>query len=328
MENNNSTFKADIGTDEILAQNEQETRKPLIKKVQYDVRHYLDTMLPDGVDEKSLTIRLLPFSPEGGVPFHKIWIHTVRVNKEFSKSGWKQFVCPKHNGFSDKCPYCESQEAIRKEMENEKDEIKRKRLSDMEFKNRAREFWVVRCIDRDHEEDGVKFWTFPHSRKNDGIYDKILNIFKKRKESAEKKGKTMNIFSLENGKDLEVTIKKDTNGKSVYSIVDSDETSPLSENIELANKWIEDPVKWNEVYTVKPYELMEIAMSGRVPFYDKEQGKYVAKMSLEEYREQQMAKEANAEAKFESEIPQEAKEIEKVAISQTVSADDEDDLPF
>lgn len=321
-------LKADIGTDEILAQNEAETRKPAVKKVQYDARHYLDTMLPEGVDEKNLTIRLLPFDPQGGVPFHKIWIHTVRVNKEFSSSGWKQFVCPKHNGFSDRCPYCETQEKTREQIKTETDEVKKKRLSDIEFKNRAREFWVVRCIDRDHEEDGVKFWTFPHSRKNDGIYDKILNIFKKRKENAEKKGKTMNIFSLENGKDLEITIKKDTNGKSVYSIVDADETSPLSEDIELANKWIEDTVKWNEVYTVKPYELMAIALEQKVPFYDKEKGIYVPKKTREEFLAEQLAKESSDEAKFESEIPQTAKEIEKVATSQAVSADDDEDLPF
>lgn len=329
-------FKADIDLDEVLAQSEQEKKSTFTKKkVEYDAKHYLDTILPNGVQEKSLTVRLLPFSPEGGLPFHKIWVHTVRVNKEFASSGWKQFICPNHNGYGKPCPFCEMQEKTKELLKNETDEAKRKQLSNIEFANRAREFWVVRCIDRDHEEDGVKFWTFPHSKKNDGIYDKIMNVCRKRKESAERKGKIMNIFSLENGKDLEITIRKDSNGKNVYNIVDSDETSPLSEDVELANSWIENTMKWDDVYVIKPYDFLSIALEMKIPIYDKEQGCYVAKKNFEEYIAEKKAKENDANEVFEEEKPDSVKSFEeKIATKESNGynsqqvIDDDDDLPF
>ena len=154
------------------------------------------------------------------------------------------------------------------------------------YMNRAKEFWVVRCIERGHEEDGPKFWLFPHSKKHDGVYDKIINIFKRRAEAAKKKGNECNIFSLVDGKDLDITLSRSSDNKRVTSIVDSDERTPLSENIELANKWIGDSKKWDDVFKVKPYAYMEIVLNGKVPIYDKEKKCYVEKLSSEEFKEQ------------------------------------------
>ena len=331
-------LKADIGVEDIMSQNEELDKTAFAKKVTYDAKNYLDTKLSKGQTEKTLVIRLLPFSPEGGSPFHKIYMHTVRVNKEFAASGWKIFACPKHNGHNKPCPFCELQEQTKALMENEHDEAKKKQYSSIEFANRAREFWVVRCIDRAREEDGVKFWVFPHSKKNDGIYNKIFNIFKRRSEQAIKRGKQMNIFSLENGKDLEVTITKDSNGKNVYTIVDSDEISPLSTNIDLANEWISDEKKWDDVYTIKDYNYLSVILEGKVPFFDKEKGCYVAKKDIAEYLAEKQEKEDAAISEFEQSLPQSVKNIENgfvEDIAETIQQeekatanDDDEDLPF
>ena len=43
---------------------------------------------------------------------------------------------------------------------------------------RSRMFYIVKVIDRDAEEDGVKFWRFKHNYKNEGVLDKIFPIWK------------------------------------------------------------------------------------------------------------------------------------------------------
>ena len=58
-----------------------------------------------------------------------------------------------------------------------------KRYGDIEFLNKVKEMWIVRCIERDHEEDGVKFWLFNSSKKKDGVYDKIMNLAKIRAQN-------------------------------------------------------------------------------------------------------------------------------------------------
>lgn len=314
-------FTADISAEEILIQNESLNKH--FNNVKYEPKNYLDTRLKANETEKTLTIRLLPYSPEGGTPFHKIVMHTVRVNKELSDSGWKQFVCPNHNGFNKPCPYCETAKKAHELMKDIVEPVEKDRYKKIEYSNRARDMWVVRCIDRDHEADGVKFWCFSTSYKGDGVYDKIMNIFKRRSEQAKKKGKDMNIFSLTEGKDLEVTITRDSNNKSIYTIVDSDETSMLSDDIELANSWISDEKKWTDVYSVKPYDYLAIALQMKVPFYDKTLNKYVEKKTTEEYVKEQNEKDAQT---FENNKSDEIKAIENA--SDTSIPAESDDLPF
>lgn len=265
------SFNVNINPSEILAQNAQEAMPSTKMKNKFDLKNYLNTRLSDNEVTKTLTIRLLPYDKNGGVPFHKVHMHQVRVNKEVSASGWKTFPCPIKNKLGEVCPYCE-QSASARECESQTiDEVKKKAYHEIAFESRAREFWIVRCIERGHEEDGVKFWLFPVSRKNDGVYDKIFNLFQQR--SA--KGK--NIFDLNNGKDLLITVTRDSNGKSVINIADDDELTPLSDDYDKAVSWLNDEKKWNEVYPVKPYEYMAIVMKGGVPYYSKEKGGYVDK---------------------------------------------------
>ena len=167
------------------------------KKTEFNEKNYLQARLKPGETKKSLTIRLLPFSPEGGSPFKKVFIHTVKVSKELSPGGWRTFVCPTHNKMGDKCPFCEVSAKAKEFRFNTDIEVEKKKYGDIEFMNRAKPAWIVRCIERGHEEDGVKFWLFNDAKSKKGVYNEIMTIYDERKKAAEKKGKTSTMKKAE-----------------------------------------------------------------------------------------------------------------------------------
>ena len=286
-----NTLGVNIDANAVLEQlqKEQETYVPK-KKTEFSVKNYLQARLGPEESSKTLTIRLLPFSPEGGTPFHKVFVHTVRVDKEVSPGGWRMFVCPAHNDIEGRqkehCPFCETSAKAREMKFSATTELEKKKYGDVEFMNRAKEAWVVRVIERGHEEDGVKFWLFNNSRKKDGPYDKIMNLYKQRWEAGQAKGKENNIFDVNNGKDLILTLSKDSNGKTVIQVADDDERTPLSENYEEAKAWIEDKRTWSDVFTTKPYEYTSIIVCGGIPVWSKEKQGWVEKTQMEEYKKE------------------------------------------
>lgn len=330
----NKNFSVNIDDDAVKNQYEQEQKQP-VKKTQFDTKNYLQARLGSNEDTKTLTIRLLPFSPEGGSPFKKVFMHTVKVNKEVSPSGWKTFVCPTHNKkdgavMGDKCPFCETSAKARELKSKSLDEPTKKKYGDVEFLNRVKEMWIVRCIERDHEEDGVKFWLFNSSKKKDGVYDKIMNLAKIRSEAAAKKGNVYSIFDLNNGLDLIVTLSRTSDNKTAVQIIDAGLPSPLSEDFELGEKWIHDNKKWDEVYTVKPYEYMAIIAMGGVPVFNKDENRYVDKEELDKVKEEA------EKQRIDETLTEPTKDFSDIAESSGVNIingndvkdDDEDDLPF
>ena len=330
----NKNFSVNIDDDAVKNQYEQEQRQP-VKKTQFDTKNYLQARLGSNEDTKTLTIRLLPFSPKGGSPFKKVFMHTVKVNKEVSPSGWKTFVCPTHNKkdgsvMGDKCPFCETSAKARELKSKSLDEPTKKKYGDVEFLNRVKEMWIVRCIERDHEEDGVKFWLFNSSKKKDGVYDKIMNLAKIRSEAAAKKGNTYSIFDLNNGLDLVVTLSRTSDNKTAVQIIDAGLPSPLSEDFDLGEKWIHDSKKWDEVYTVKPYEYMAIIAMGGVPVFSKEENKYVDKEELDKMKEEA------EKQRIDEALTEPTKDFSDIAESSGVNIidgndvkdDDDEDLPF
>ena len=282
-----NTLGVNIDANSVIEQfeKEQEVITPK-KKTMFSEKNYLQARLAPGETSKTLTIRLLPFSPEGGTPFKKVWIHTVKVDKEVSPGGWRTFVCPIHNGFDDKCPFCETSKKAKEMKFSAETEVEKNKYGEVEYMNRAKEAWIVRVIERGHEEDGPKFWLFNNSRKKDGPYDKIMNLYTQRWNAARAKGKENNIFDINDGKDLILTLTKDSNNKTVIQITDDDEKSPLSENYETAKAWIDNEKKWNEVYVAKPYNYTSIIVSGGVPVWDKATQGWVDKVELEKARKE------------------------------------------
>lgn len=338
MENKN--FSVNIDAEAVKAQYEQE-QKQTIQKTTFDEKNYLKARLTPNESTKTLTIRLLPFSPEGGSPFKKVFMHTVKVNKEVSQGGWKTFVCPTHNEkdgsvMGDGCPFCETASKARELKMQTQDEPTRKKYGDIEFMNRVKEMWVVRCIERGHEEDGVKFWLFSSSKKKDGVYDKIMNLANQRAASAARKGNNYSIFDLNNGMDLIVTLSKTADGKTSIQIIDEGMPSTLSDDYELGMTWINDPKKWHEVYTVKSYDYMTIIASGGIPIFNKELNTYVDKEEQEkvvkETREKELEENLSAPTKDFSEIAVKAETVEIIngnSIGDKPSSEEDDmDLPF
>ena len=293
-------FNTNIEMEDIMSQLREEQEKKLAsasfaKKSDYNPKRYLQASLKKDEDSKQIVIRLLPFSPNGGSPFHKVHMHTVKVNTEVSPSGWKTISCPSLNPESQEgnkeCPFCNTAKAAREIAKTTLDEAKKKRLNDIAFANRASEMWVIRCIERGAEEDGVKFWLIPNP-KNGGIYQTIMNIYNTRKEAGERRGEVRNIFDLSHGKDLIVTIKRGPDGKRKIDIVDDDDFSPLTTNVELGNSWINDETKWTDLYPFKRVDYMTILAENGVPYYDKETNTYINKEDA--MAKAQTAKEAQA----------------------------------
>ena len=271
----NKTFDVNIDAAAIISQYDAEKVTPVTtKKINFDTKNYLQARLLPNETSKTMTIRFLPFESDSATCFKKVHMHTVRVNKEVSASGWKTFVCPVTNTDEDgkplgeRCPFCETSKKARElKFTPGISEETKKKYSDIEFLNRPKDMWLARCIERGHEEDGVKFWLFSSSKRKDGVFDKLENLFNQRMEDDD-----YNIFDLNEGKDIILTLSRTSDGKTNIQVVDKSKPSPLSSSKEEGMQWINDDKKWQDVYTVKPYEFMSIIVEQGVPRYSKEIG--------------------------------------------------------
>lgn len=327
-----------MDTAAILAQRAEEVRrqtKPT--EFVFDPRKYLNTRLEPNETTKTIVIRLLPFSKTEQTPFHKVHVHSVKVNNEIAKSGFKRFICPQKNVpevQEGPCPYCEVTAEARKKRDEAITETEKKMYDEIVMNNRGKDAWIVRCIERGHEEDGVKFWMFSNAK--DGIFNDMLTLDERRRESAARDGEpNYSIFSLNNGKDLEITIKRDGK-KQITTIMDSEKRTPLTNDYNLGVSWIEDPTKWTDLFRVKSYDFMSIALQGDVPIWDKDEKKFIGKKEKEERekgvvkdRENQVTKEFD-EMAVTPEVYETAKAFPDMMVTQTKVdiSDDEDDLPF
>jgi hypothetical protein len=146
---------------------------------------------------------------------------------------------------------------------------KRKDDDELAKDYKAKLFYVVKVIDRDNEQDGPKYWRFKHNYKKDGILDKIIPIMRTKGD----------ITDMDNGRDLiiDLTKSKSPKGKEYTSVstIMYDDPTPLSQDAELAKKWVNDESTWKDVYSRKPLEYLEAISRGESPRWDDTQGKYI-----------------------------------------------------
>jgi hypothetical protein len=174
---------------------------------------------------------------------------------------------------------------------------------------RARKFYIVKVIDRDNEQDGVKFWRFKHNYKQEGILDKIIPIWKAKGD----------ITDPDKGRDLilELTKAKTPKG-ATYTVIQTvmyDDPSPISENETQMSEWVADELSWEDVYSKKPVEYLEAIARGETPRWDSEKGGYV-------YSNNEVS-----EVSMGGTPKMEAKSINEVADPQANDETDEE-LPF
>jgi hypothetical protein len=155
------------------------------------------------------------------------------------------------------------------EVYNELIQTGKKEDKDLASQYRSRLFYIVKVIDRDNEQDGVKFWRFKHNYKQEGVLDKILPIWKA-------KG---NVTDPQNGRDLIIElIKAKTPQGKEYTVVQTimyDDPAPLHSDKGIMEGWLEDELTWNDVYSKKPVEYLEAVSVGETPIWNSELKKYV-----------------------------------------------------
>ncbi len=320
-------------TPEAMENLEKETTTGKDKKnSSFDTRNYLDVRLDEGQTEKTIKIRLLPMDLDTGNPFVKVYTHNVKVPKEVSKSGYKSYICLNktpgidHEVFGNKCPFCELNREAYSESTKTDDPVKKKAWQEISVANLHRETVIVRCIQRGKEDEGVKFWKFNiRDKDKSDPYNQIMRLYKTRKEEAEAAGQTLNILDIYNGRDLNITI---TDGNSAPAVSDAGFSTPLSKDENQMKQWIYDSKKWQDVFAIKPYEYLNIVSQMRIPWYDRDLGKWVDKEEYDIAHGNEVKKADDDVKNAEDAIKEAAKEPEKKDFAASITINDEDDLPF
>lgn len=224
------------------------------------MKKYFTTVLPKGSKGEERRIRILP-TKDGSSPFVEVYFHEIQVDGK-----WVKLFDPKQEG--KRSPLNEVKEGLEMTGSDSDRELARQ--------YRSRKFYIVKVIDRDHEQDGPKFWRFKHNAKQDGIIDKIFPIFQKKGDVTDpKKGRDLTLF---------LTLTKSGTGKE-YTVVNSvipEDASPLSDDKDLAKSWLDDELTWSDVYSKKPEEYLEMVAKGEVPRWDSETKKWVSNSQSEE----------------------------------------------
>jgi hypothetical protein len=270
----------------------------------FDLKNYFSIYLPDGVNTGTKRIRILP-SQGNGNPFSSMQVHTRQVNGK-----WQKYTCLKHNNEIDKdCPFCEArQELLASGKESDKELAKK-------FGNRK--MHILRVIDRDHEEDGIKFWRFNLDYRNKGIYDNIISIVKV----------FGNISDAEKGRDLIINIGRDHKKNCVITGLVHCDPSPALEDKGLLTSLTEDKRTWQDIYAIKDYSYLEIIVLGGEPVYDKNNKMWVDKATLDGGTAESNAQNANATFE-EKEIVMGTDKLNNPTEITMGGKDIEDDLPF
>jgi len=218
------------------------------------MKKYFAALLKDNEKQGQRKIRILP-TTDGSSPFKEVWFHEVQVDGK-----WQKFYDPSKND-NERSPLNEVYEEL---MSTGKESDKQ-----LATQYRSRKFYIVKVIDRDNEQDGVKFWRFKHNYKQEGILDKIIPIWKAKGD----------ITDPDNGRDLilELTKAKTPKG-ATYTVIQTvmyDDPSPISDDSNEMAEWVGDEMTWEDVYSKKPVEYLEAIARGETPRWDSEKGGYV-----------------------------------------------------
>jgi hypothetical protein len=218
------------------------------------MKKYFAALLKDNEKQGQRKIRILP-TTDGSSPFKEVWFHEVQVDGK-----WQKFYDPSKND-NERSPLNEVYEEL---MSTGKESDKQ-----LATQYRSRKFYIVKVIDRDNEQDGVKFWRFKHNYKQEGILDKIIPIWKAKGD----------ITDPDNGRDLilELTKAKTPKG-ATYTVIQTvmyDDPSPISDDSNEMAEWVGDEMTWEDVYSKKPVEYLEAIARGETPKWDSEKGGYV-----------------------------------------------------
>jgi hypothetical protein len=251
--------------DAVLAQYEKASQggSSNTSKMSQDERmkKYFAAILKDSEKQGQKRLRILP-TKDGSSPFKEVWYHEVQVDGK-----WNKIYDPGKND-NERSPLTEVYEEL---MSTGKEADK-----ELAKQYKPRKFYIVKVIDRDNEQDGVKFWRFKHNYKNEGILDKIIPIWRAKGD----------ITDPDKGRDiiLEMTKAKTPKG-ATYTVIQTimyDDPSAVHEDKKISDSWVNDELTWADVYSKKPVDYLEAIARGETPRWDSDAGKYVYGNSVEE----------------------------------------------
>jgi hypothetical protein len=306
-----------------FVEGERKEREDGYKKKVFDPKIYLNVRLDEEEKEREVRIRILPAKPGSKKISTAVHIHNMKVSTEVAKSGFKAFTCLNDKLVDESmkdprgCPFCNEYEIHRAEAMKFKDaqgtitDVPQwKALWKEAYRLQPKIAHIVRVIDRDHEDEGVKFWRFNEWDNGKGCMDYLKEIFNTYNENAAKSqykkehgtkptkeeleaymldenGKLKvfyDVFNIEDGHDIKLTLTHGERTKDrteIKIMADLEETS-LSDDPAQVEAWINDPKTWNDAYVVKNYDFVDVVLHGGVQVWDKEQGKYVSKEEKDE----------------------------------------------
>jgi hypothetical protein len=244
--------------DAVLAQYEQSNQSSTnsTSKMSSEdrMKKYFAAILKDNEKQGQKRVRILP-TTDGSSPFKEVWFHEIFVDGK-----WQKFYDPGKND-NERSPLTEVYEEL---MSTGKESDKQ-----LATQYRSRKFYIVKVIDRDNEQDGVKFWRFKHNYKQEGILDKIIPIWKAKGD----------VTDPDKGRDLILELTKAKTPKGAfYTVIQTvmyDDPSPISEDVNQMADWVGDELKWDDVYSKKAVEYLEAIARGETPRWDSEKGGYV-----------------------------------------------------
>jgi hypothetical protein len=242
--------------DAVLAQYEKAKSNTGGSKISQEdrMKKYFAAILPQGKSTGQKRLRVLP-TTDGSSPFKEVWFHEVQIAGK-----WNKIYDPGKND-NERSPLNEIHDEL----------MMTGKVSDKELAKqyKARKFYIVKVIDKDAPEDGVKFWRFKHNYKNEGILDKIIPIWRAKGD----------ITDPEKGRDLILELTKAKTPKGIeYTVIQTvmyDDPAPLHEDKETMDSWVKDELTWKDVYSKKPVEYLEAIARGETPRWSSELGKYV-----------------------------------------------------
>jgi hypothetical protein len=218
------------------------------------LKKYFAAILKDNEKQGQKRIRILP-TPDGSSPFKEVWFHEI-----FTDGKWQKFYDPSKND-NERSPLSEVYEEL---MSTGKESDK-----ELAKQYKPRKFYIVKVIDRDNEQDGPKFWRFKHNYKQEGIFDKIIPIYKAKGDVAD----------AEKGRDLILELTKAKTPKGAfYTVIQTvmyDDPSQVHEDEDTMTEWVDNELTWEDVYSKKPVEYLESIARGETPRWDSDAGKYV-----------------------------------------------------
>jgi hypothetical protein len=234
--------------------------------------------------EDSVHFRMIPLRADQPHHFSEIaHFHEYRINGHN-----KKLVCLKHLNGSP-CPFCEKQAELKALSNNKElfpDDAKRKELFIESNKYQAREFYILKGIDRGKTGDGVKFWRFKKSYNGTGNYEKLIVAIKDFFTEY-----STDITDINAGMDFKISTvnKKMNTGNGTYREVSGvlpSKPLPLSNSPEEIQAWTSDTLTWKDIYKptsirdhMNEYEYLTAVLENRAPKWDEVNRKWMFKDS-------------------------------------------------